>query len=202
MGRTGNNLIRQFIWLQLQLHQSVMSTKIIVSILMFTIFSAFPSIAQPFADEDRDWGITPVQDIRQSLYSAPTPTNIPGAKPVSTRELHDMLLLVPTPILIDVAGGNDHETVRGAVWLPGFGRGDHFFDPLQARLAEILRKLSSGDKARPLVFFCVNARCWLSYNASLRAASLGYSQVFWYRGGIAAWREAGLPLAKVSASAE
>jgi PQQ-dependent catabolism-associated CXXCW motif protein len=52
----------------------------------------------------------------------------------------------------------------------------------------------------PLVFFCVNSQCWLSYNASLRAAALGYTNVYWYRGGIESWRAAGLPLARVAAS--
>jgi rhodanese-related sulfurtransferase len=38
-----------------------------------------------------------------------------------------------------------------------------------------------------MVFFCANVRCWLSYNASLRAVRLGYTGVRWYRGGIEAW---------------
>jgi rhodanese-related sulfurtransferase len=42
-----------------------------------------------------------------------------------------------------------------------------------------------------MVFFCANARCWLSYNAALRAVRLGYSGVRWYRGGIDAWGRSG-----------
>ena len=157
-------------------------------------------VAWSFADEDRDWGVPPNREIRQAPYSAPTPTEIPGARRIFTSNLHDMLILVPTPVLIDVASGDGHISLRGANWLPGAGRDNHFFDPLQVQLAEYLEKLSNGDKSRPLVFFCVNAQCWLSYNASLRAAALGYVRVFWYRGGIEAWREAGLPLANVSLS--
>ena len=152
----------------------------------------------PFADEERDWGVPPTRELRQAPYSAPTPTEIPGAKLLSTRELHSMLILAPTPVLVDVASGDGHSTIRGAYWIPGAGRGSHFLDPLQAQLAEYLEKLTNGEKARPLVFFCVNAQCWLSYNASLRAAALGYLRVFWYRGGIAAWQDAGLPLSSVS----
>ncbi len=32
----------------------------------------------------------------------------------------------------------------------------------------------------------------MSYNASLRAIRVGYRQVFWYRGGLSAWRSEGL----------
>ena len=155
-------------------------------------------IAWPFADEDRDWGVPPTRDIRQPPYSAPTPTQVPGATPISTKDLQTKLTAVPAPVLVDVASGDGHVTLQGAYWLPGAGRGNHYFDLLQAQLAGYLEQLSQGDKRRPMVFFCVNAQCWLSYNASLRAAALGYIQVYWYRGGIEAWKEAGLPLAKVS----
>lgn len=155
-------------------------------------------MAWSFADEDRDWGVTPTRDIRQPPYSAPTPTQIPGAVSISTMELQTKLTGVPALVLVDVASGDGHVTLQGAYWLPGAGRGSHYFDPLQAQLAGYLNQLSQGDKSRPLVFFCVNAQCWLSYNASLRAAALGYVRVYWYRGGIEAWRVAGLPLAKVS----
>jgi rhodanese-related sulfurtransferase len=36
----------------------------------------------------------------------------------------------------------------------------------------------------------------MSYNAALRAVNLGYTQVFWYRGGIEAWQLAGLQVAQ------
>ena len=35
-------------------------------------------------------------------------------------------------------------------------------------------------------------------NASLRAIHLGYTHVYWYRGGLAAWQAAGLPLTNPS----
>ena len=46
----------------------------------------------------------------------------------------------------------------------------------------------------PMVFFCQGAHCWESYNASLRAIDLGYTNVYWYRGGLSSWQEAGLPV--------
>lgn len=158
--------------------------------------------AQGYADEDRDWGVAPVERIRGAPYTAPTPSAIPGAKLISTRELQALLGDGRTPkpggpLLVDVAAGEGHATLPGAVWIPGAGRGSSFVDILQGQLIELLSKLTGADKARPLVFFCVNSQCWLSYNAGLRAAVAGYSQVYWYRGGIDAWRAAGFPLAKI-----
>jgi PQQ-dependent catabolism-associated CXXCW motif protein len=148
-----------------------------------------------FSEEENDWGVAPIAEIRQAPYSAPTPLQLPGAKTIRTAELHDLLVMSPSPILIDVAGGDGHLTLKGAHWLPGLGRGTHFLDSLQADLLTHLERLTGGDKFRPVVFYCVNARCWLSYNSSLRAVALGYKNVFWFRGGIEAWREAGLPMA-------
>jgi rhodanese-related sulfurtransferase len=47
-----------------------------------------------------------------------------------------------------------------------------------------------------MVFYCVDSECWLSYNAALRAIALGYTNVMWYRGGIASWRTAEGPMAQ------
>jgi PQQ-dependent catabolism-associated CXXCW motif protein len=169
--------------------------RLIITAILLCLHSV---MAWSFADEERDWGVSPTRDIRQPPYSAPTPRQVPGAEAISTAELQAMLTALPAPLLVDVASGDGHVTLRGAYWLPGAGRGNHYIDPLQAQLAGYLEQLSLGDKSRPLVFFCVNAQCWLSYNASLRAVALGYGRVYWYRGGIEAWREAGLPLGKVS----
>ena len=43
--------------------------------------------------------------------------------------------------------------------------------------------------------YCQGTYCWMSYNAALRAINLGYTNVLWYRGGIEAWKQAGLPTA-------
>ncbi len=55
------------------------------------------------------------------------------------------------------------ETIPGAVWLPGNGRGT--IEPRLANyLATWLRQLSGGKRDHPLVFFCM-ADCWMSWNA-------------------------------------
>ena len=158
-----------------------------------------PASQQSFADEDKDWGVAPTSHLRMQPYHAPTPREIPGAQAVSTRGLQTMLAAPDAPILIDVLSGEGHVTLAGARWLAGVGRGTNFLDPTQSIVMQLLGQLTGGNKARPMVFFCANSECWLSNNAALRAVVAGYSRVYWYRGGIDAWTEAGLPTAKTVA---
>jgi PQQ-dependent catabolism-associated CXXCW motif protein len=155
--------------------------------------------AQTFADEDKDWGVAPTGYLHRPPYHAPTPREIPGAQVVTTLELRAMLAGPTPPLLIDVLSGEGHLTLAGANWIANAGRGTNFLDPVQSNLIRLLAQLTGNDKARPLVFFCLNSECWLSYNAALRAVVAGYGTVYWYRGGIEAWAAAGLPTAKTVA---
>jgi PQQ-dependent catabolism-associated CXXCW motif protein len=155
------------------------------------------AVAQPayYGEEDRDYGVPPATQLRTARYHSPTPLRIPGGRVVTTLELKAMLEREPRPFVIDVLGGGVHRTVAGAFWMPGAGAGDMGADE-EKRFAGAMAKFAGGDKGRPMVFLCVDTECWLSYNASLRAIGLGYTNVMWYRGGIAAWRHAGLPTAE------
>jgi PQQ-dependent catabolism-associated CXXCW motif protein len=148
------------------------------------------SMAQVFADEDRDWGVAPTKTPRVGRVHAPTPKELPGAKTITAMELRALRVQSPAPILIDVLTGDGHRTVPGAHWLREAGAAS-FDDDARERLRLDLEKLSAGRRATPLVFFCLSAECWLSYNAGLRALELGYANVYWFRGGTAAWQRAG-----------
>ena len=140
-----------------------------------------------FADEDRDWGVPPATQLRTVGYHGPTPSRIPGGKVITTGELKAMLEQAARPYVIDVLGGGVHRTIAGAFWMIGAGAGDMDRDE-EKRFAGAIAGFAAGDKSRALVFFCVDSECWLSYNAALRAIALGYTNVMWYRGGIASWR--------------
>ncbi|MBI3041659.1 MAG: sulfurtransferase [Betaproteobacteria bacterium] len=148
-----------------------------------------------YANETRDWGVPPTVQLRTVGYHAPTPLKIPGGTVVTTQALKVLLEAEPRPYLIDVLGGGIHRTLAGAFWMIGAGAGDMNRDE-EKRFASAVAAFAGGDKNRPMVFFCVNAECWLSYNAALRAIALGYTNVMWYRGGVAAWRTAELPMAQ------
>jgi PQQ-dependent catabolism-associated CXXCW motif protein len=143
-----------------------------------------------YAEEDRDWGVPPTKALRTVGYHGPTPRQIPGGKVITTGELQKLMEQVPRPYVIDVLGGGVHRTIAGAFWMLGSGPGDMSKDE-EERFAKAIAAFAGGDKGRGMVFFCVDNECWLSYNAALRAITLGYTNVMWYRGGIAAWREAG-----------
>lgn len=158
---------------------------------------AGPAVAQ--TSETDDFGVVPRAELRLDEYHAPTPLEIPGTQVILTSELRRLLQapLEERPLLFDVLGAdNSHLSLPGAIWLPGAGRGSSFEDETQARLAKLLELVTAGNRTRLLVFFCANAHCWLSYNAALRAARLGYAGVRWYRGGIEGWGAGGGALAE------
>jgi PQQ-dependent catabolism-associated CXXCW motif protein len=146
--------------------------------------------------EAHDFGVAPSAELRLKDFSAPTPLEIPGARIITTAELRRLLREGQPPVLLDVIAGEGHASLPGAIWLPGAGRGSSFEDDIQARLAVALQAATKSDTGAPLVFLCAGPRCWLSYNAALRAVRLGYSDVRWYRGGIEAWGAGGGALTK------
>jgi PQQ-dependent catabolism-associated CXXCW motif protein len=168
-------------------------------ILWLTAAALIAACGGAKADEAADFGVAPTRELRLINYAAPTPREVPGAKTVMTPQLRAWLQRDPQqqPLLLDVIGDQGHDSLPGAIWLPGAGRGLSFDDALQAHFAKSLEQLTEGDRGRALVFFCAGNRCWLSYNAALRAAILGYSEVYWYRGGIDAWISAGGKLAPI-----
>jgi PQQ-dependent catabolism-associated CXXCW motif protein len=143
-------------------------------------------------DEAQDFGVPPSDELRLSAHATPTPLTLRGAALIGTRELMRRLEepVESRPLLFDVLS-DSHESLPGTIWLPGAGYGTGFDDAIQTQLAAVLAQASGGDQARALVFFCSSVRCWLSYNTALRAVRLGYRNVYWYRGGIAAWLAAG-----------
>ncbi|WPP45281.1 PQQ-dependent catabolism-associated CXXCW motif protein [Pseudomonas sp. AN-1] len=139
---------------------------------------------------------------RLDRYRSPTPASVKGAQTIDTATLQQLLASDQPPVLIDVfrrpwlhgrfASDEPHHNIPGSLWLANVGEGrpeaqwlDYF--------AHYLERASGGDRARPLVLYC-KSDCWLSWNASRRAAALGYTRLYWYRDGIDAWQQAGLPV--------
>ncbi|WP_245987024.1 rhodanese-like domain-containing protein [Azospirillum thermophilum] len=150
-----------------------------------------------YANEKTDWGISPRNDLLIGGYHARTPATVPGARTIATADLQTLIAADPSVVLVDVLDGKAHPSLPQAVWMPDAGLDKSFQDATQKKLGERLAGLTGGDPKRPVVFYCLSAECWLSYNASLRAARLGYQSVYWYRGGLEAWKAAGLPTAAI-----
>ena len=142
-----------------------------------------------YGREAKDWNVEATIDFRTGKLHAPTPMHHARAITVRTRELLRLVASPAPPLLIDVLSQASHQTVAGAWWLRGAG----FSNTSNDRLGTKLEELTFGNRARAMVFFCQGAECWASYNAALRASLIGYENVYWYRGGLEAWKEARLP---------
>ncbi|KRW61964.1 PQQ-dependent catabolism-associated CXXCW motif protein [Pseudomonas sp. TTU2014-080ASC] len=138
---------------------------------------------------------------RSSHYRSPTPEQATPARTLDTASLQ-RLLNEQTPALIDVYGrqwlhgqfieDEVHANIPGSTWLANTGLGE-LDRRWQQYFEDNLERISLGNKDWPLVFYC-RSDCWLGWNAVKRAHQLGYSNLYWYRDGIDAWEQAGLPL--------
>ena len=151
-------------------------------------------------------GVAEPDGFRLENYRAAVPATLSGATVVATAELQ-ALLADRAPILIDVLPaprppgdrrddrlwrGKSRANIPGSVWLPNVGFGE-LAPEFEAYFVDNLARLTEGDRARRLVFYC-QADCWMSWNAAKRALGHGYRNVVWYPEGTDGWAAAGLPL--------
>jgi PQQ-dependent catabolism-associated CXXCW motif protein len=154
-----------------------------------------PASNQPiyYGNENYDFHVAP-QSTLKSAVGNPTPLVVPGATTVTTMQLSQATQNMTRMIIIDALQDAHAMTIKGAVSLPYAGNYGGFNDRVQSQLGKALGQLTQGHREMPLVFFCEGIRCWESYNAALRARASGYLNVFWFRGGLTAWRAAGLAM--------
>ena len=164
-----------------------------------------PPRQQTFADEAKDTGLAPTYDLRAGNLVAPTPPTSPYALNLSTGALAELLAEKDHPMMLDVTEpGKEYKknAIPGATWIGGAGIHDEKSNPQTDRfLARIMGQLAS-TKEWPLVVYCADWQCWEAYNAMQRLYTLGYHKLYWYRGGIAAWTKAGLPVVEAPLSAQ
>ena len=143
------------------------------------------------AEEDADFGVAPESMLHTDLV-ARTPTSVPGAMTIRTAELVSLLSRLK-PIIIDVALDSWGSSIPDAVGLQGTGHGASFSEKVQNRFSRKMQTLTKGDLSAPIVVFCVNSERFTGYNLALRLVALGYTQVYWYRGGVEGWQVNDLP---------
>ena len=134
--------------------------------------------------EDIDFGISPSSTLLVGI-DGPTPTAVPGAATIHTSEL--VRLIENRPLLIDDAVGSWGRSLAGAIGLQGAGHGAAMSNDLQARLMRTIGNLTGGKLQMPIVVFSINSERFAGYNLALRLVALGYTNVYWYRGGLEAW---------------
>ncbi len=147
--------------------------------------------------ERQDFGVAPVSTLHDGAMHGPTPASIPGGQVITTKGLVELIRGGQVPVLtLDVLGGT--EMIQGAVYAAPAAQAGTFDDQTQRQFGQFLQQATGGNKEHPIVLYCLSPECWMSYNASLRAINLGYTNVLWYRGGIESWKKAGLPVQRSS----
>lgn len=138
--------------------------------------------------EMQDYGVQPQAQLQNQLHG-PTPTSIPGGQVITTDRLLSLY-----------QQGQQNGLLVFHVLGPGFtlpmaqnaapaSQAGSFSDQTQREFGQYLQQVTQGNKGRPLVFYCQSTQCWMSYNAALRAINMGFTQVYWYRGGVEAWQQ-------------
>lgn len=156
--------------------------------------TAFNVEQKTYADEATDFGFPPISSLIPTNFHKPATIYMPGGKLISTYQLHKELIAKKNkPIVINVLQGDTSEAIPGSIWWSGAGAYGRITDSTQKQLGEQLKTITNNNKKQKLVFYCAGITCWSSFNAALRAVNLGYRNVHWYRGGLKAWYEAGLP---------
>jgi PQQ-dependent catabolism-associated CXXCW motif protein len=165
----------------------------------------FASLALPAPSVAGGPSFDDVTGYRISQLRSPTPDTVPGGTRVTLEELQSLAVL--GAVLLDVmpsdGAGPDpvsgawhvpkpHSNMAGSVWLPDVGKSD--LSPILGRyLSDNLIRLTAGNKSKPVVIYC-QADCWMSWNAIKRAASLGYTALYWYPEGTDGMRDWDVPL--------
>lgn len=151
------------------------------------------SLDELMAWERQDMKVSASKSLHTGSMHGPTPNSIPGGQVITTKGL---VALLQSPQVrahvFDVLGGP--QQLPNAIPAAAASQAGSFNDETQQRFGQYLQQVTQGNREAPLVFYCQGPQCWMSYNASLRAINLGYKNVLWYRGGIEAWQQAGLPL--------
>jgi adenylate cyclase len=143
------------------------------------------------ADEDADFGVPPDAVLHNTIAGL-TPTSAPGARTIATADLAAFLKQAQ-PIVVDTGSYSWGQSVPGAIGLLNAGVGGSFTDSAQDRLRRKMLELTKSDLSTPIVVVGWNSERFDGRNLTLRLLALGYTQVYWYRGGREAWEAAGLP---------
>lgn len=152
-------------------------------------------------------GTPPQPDgYRLENYRAPTPSSLEGARTIDTVEAArlwrdksavfiDVMPQAPRPANLPAGTiwrDKPRFSIPGSAWLPDTGYGE-LAATTEAYLKAGLATLTGGDRAKPLVIYCLRD-CWMSWNAAKRAVAWGYTHVIWYPEGTDGWQAADLPL--------
>ncbi|PUE12106.1 rhodanese-like domain-containing protein [Limnohabitans sp. T6-20] len=152
-----------------------------------------PSPAFSQTERDEPGSSTPTRLRTGHQVTGMTPKALDGIQRWDTATLAQALKQNERPVVIDTAAFGP--VIPGALNFINSGLAFEN-DQTESAYAERFRQMllaAAPNLNQAVVFYCASSECWLSVNAAMRARQLGYTQVIWYRGGINAWMQAGLP---------
>ena len=146
------------------------------------------------------------EGYRMDDYRAPSPATVAGGVMLDTDAAHQLwesgaavwIDVLPAPRRPENLPPSalwmplPHRDIPGSLWLPDIGRGALSPD-VEGYFRNHLATATKLRKDAAVVFYCL-ADCWMSWNAAKRAASWGYTQIYWYRDGTDGWDAAKLPM--------
>lgn len=159
--------------------------------LLDTLKAPTPALSQTERDEP---GTSAPTRLRTGHHvTGMTPKALEGIERWDTATLVHALKQNERPVVIDAAAFGP--VIPGALNLIHSGLAFEDAQQESAYAARFRHMLlaAAPNLNQAVVFYCASSECWLSVNAAMRARQLGYTQVIWYRGGISAWMQAGLP---------
>lgn len=147
--------------------------------------------ADNFAQEKDNFGIRPTTAYRIGSSHGPTPKRHPYAKTVTTEQLQGFTTITRGSYeLINVLESEALQLIPYSQHMPTLGLASKNKEKYRSHFKELL---SEFDKNDHFITYCQDPECWVSYNAITRLYEHGFRNLYWYRGGIHAWREAKLP---------
>jgi adenylate cyclase len=148
------------------------------------------------AEEDVDFGVPPDAELHREPAGL-TPMTAPGATTICTDDLR-RLLAERKPLVIDPLRYSWGRSIPGAIGLKFAGLGGSFADAAQENLRIVMNRLAAGKMNKPVVAIGWNSERFDGRNLALRLVALGYTEVYWYRGGREAWEFNELPEAELN----
>lgn len=167
--------------------------------MLRTFSAAFLLVSVPAQAAEPEFDA--VTGYRILRYRTPVPETVPGGTRITAAEIND-LVKKQDAVLIDVmpsdGAGLDTGTgqwrmtkprqdIPGSVWLPDAGKGE-LSPAMDQYFRDNLAKLTGGNPARAVILYC-QSDCWMSWNAVKRAASFGYTSLYWFPEGSDGWRD-------------
>ncbi len=135
-----------------------------------------------------------------ALLGIVTPETLTGATVVGAEQVRD-LLAKGVVAIVDTRSAKEYaaEHIAEAV-LAAYGEKSLKERDYDVSLDD-LAAIAKLDRARPTVFLCNGPECWKSYKAAREALKMGFTSVYWFRGGMPEWRARGLPVSRADALA-